>query len=94
MGKPLLFYCAGACAFPLFWLVRNLLLTGNPLYPFFIPAAEMDAIRLSVYQGAAPYGEWWEGFLIPIRATLWGMESAEGYSVSIGPLLLLLGMEI
>ena len=45
----------------------------------------MDAVRVSVYQGATPFGEWWEGFLLPIRATLWGLESAEGYSVSIGP---------
>ena len=52
----------------------------------------MDAVRLSVYQGAEPYGEWWEGFALPLRATLWGLESAEGYSVSIGPLLLILAL--
>lgn len=68
------------------------ILTGNPVYPFFLPAAEMDAVRVSVYQGATPFGEWWEGFLLPIRATLWGLESAEGYSVSIGPLLLILSL--
>lgn len=85
-------FLAGAAAFPLAWLARNLILTGNPVYPFFFPAAEMDAVRLSVYQGAVPYGEWWEGLLIPLRATLWGQESAEGYSVSIGVLFLLLGL--
>lgn len=90
--KPFLLFCVGAISFPLVWMARDLILTGNPFYPFFFPAAEMDAVRLSVYQGAVPYGEWWEGLLLPVRAALWGQESAEGYSVSIGPLLLLLGM--
>jgi hypothetical protein len=90
--KTIIAFCAGAAVFPAVWLARNLILTGNPVYPFFMPAAEMDAVRLSVYQGATPYGEWWEGLLLPIRVTLWGLESAEGYSVSIGPLLLILAL--
>jgi len=90
--KPWLVFSGAAAAFPLVWLLRNLILTGNPFYPFFFPAAEMDAVRLAVYQGAEPYGEWWEAFLLPIRATLWGVESAEGYSVSIGALLLVLSL--
>lgn len=92
IGKLLLLFIAGAAIFPLIWLLRNAIATGNPLFPFFMPAAEMDAVRLSVYQGAEPYGEWWEGFLLPFRVSLWGQESAEGYSVSIGPLLLILGI--
>lgn len=91
-AKTLLYFIAAAGIFPLFWFARNLLLTGNPVYPFFFPAAQMDALRLGVYQGAEPYGAWWEGLLLPVRASLWGLESAEGYSVSIGPLLLLLGL--
>jgi hypothetical protein len=90
--KTIIAICAGAVVFPAAWLARNLILTGNPVYPFLMPAAEMDAVRLSVYQGAIPYGEWWEGLLLPVRVTLWGLESAEGYSVSIGPLLLILGL--
>jgi hypothetical protein len=90
--KSVVFFIALAAVFPAVWLTRNLIVTGNPVYPFFLPAAEMDAVRLSVYQGAQPFGEWWEGLLLPIRATLWGLESAEGYSVSIGPLLLILAL--
>jgi hypothetical protein len=90
--KTVLIFCAAATVFPAVWLARNLMLTGNPVYPFFMPAAEMDAVRLSVYQGATPFGEWWEGLLLPVRVTLWGLESAEGYSVSIGPLLLILAL--
>ncbi len=90
--KTLATILCGSAAFPLVWLLHNLIQTGNPVYPFFFPAAEMDSVRLSVYQGAVPYGEWWEGFLTPLRATLWGQESAEGYSVSIGVLFLLLGL--
>lgn len=90
--KSLFVFIGGSAVFPLVWLLRNLILTGNPVYPFFLPAADMNAVRLSVYQGAVPYGEWWEGLLIPLRATLWGLESTEGYSVSIGVLLLLLSL--
>jgi hypothetical protein len=88
----LLYFSTAACAFPGVWLLRNLLLTGNPIYPFFLPAAEMDATRISVYQGAGAFGEWWEGFVLPIRATIWGNEASNGYSVSIGPLLLALAL--
>lgn len=88
----LLYFSLAACIFPAIWLIRNLILTGNPLYPFLLPAAEMDTIRISVYQGAGAFGEWWEGFVLPIRATIWGTEAGDGYSVSIGPLLLALAL--
>ena len=84
-----LVYLAGAAllvAMP--WLIRNWVNTGNPLYPFFIPGGAMDAVRIGVYQGLPAWGDWRDLLLLPWRATVIGSESAEGYSVSIGPLLL------
>ncbi len=76
-------------AFP--WLARNWVNTGNPVYPFLLPGGAMDAVRIGVYQGLPAWGDWRDIFLLPIRATLIGSETAEGYSVSAGPLLLGLG---
>jgi len=70
------------------WLVKNLVTTGNPVYPFLFPSGAMDAIRLDFYQHNPIYGNWLEMLLLPWQATVWGVESKAGYSASIGPLLL------
>ena len=71
------------------WLVKNILATGNPFYPFFLPSGEMDEFRLSFYQ-LPPWGTWQELLLLPFKATFTGHEGAVGYSASIGPLLIAL----
>lgn len=73
------------------WLLRNWVNTGNPVYPFLFRGGAMDAVRIGVYQGLPAWGDWRDILLLPFRATLIGSESTEGYSVSIGPLLLGLG---
>jgi len=72
------------------WWVKNLVATGNPFYPFLVPAGEMDAFRLTHYN-LPPWGDIFEAGLLPIRATINGIEGTPGYSASIGPLLLGLG---
>jgi hypothetical protein len=79
------------------WLVRNALYTGNPFYPLLLPGGEMDALRLSYYNGFAPQGNWLDAVLLPVRATFAGIESgrvgdAPGYETSLGPLLLMFGI--
>lgn len=78
--------------FTLPWLVKNFLFTGSPVYPFFFPAAEMDDIRISIYFEDEPYGDWRDVLLLPVRATIWGVEGGPGYGASIGPLLLAFGL--
>jgi hypothetical protein len=73
------------------WLIRNTIYTGNPFYPFFFAAGDMDAVRIGVYQGLPTWGNWQDILLLPWRATYLGVENAGGYSVSVGPLLLGLG---
>lgn len=85
------FFSLGAGFLALPWLLKNFLFTGNPIYPFFFESGSMTQIRLDVYQGLAPYGNLLDLFLLPVRATLIGVESAHGYSVSTGPLLLAFG---
>jgi hypothetical protein len=52
----------------------------------------MDSTRIAVYQGALPYGNLLDLFLLPIRATIQGIDGTNGYSVSIGPLFLALSI--
>jgi len=90
-GDLLLFILvAGAVFSP--WLVKNLIATGNPLYPFLFPSAAMDQFRLDLYQGNHPWGSWREILLLPLYAVTTGIEGAPGYNASIGPLLLGLGL--
>lgn len=69
------------------WLLKNLIATGNPLYPLFFPAGAMTPLRLALYQGGEPFGDWQDVLLLPWRATFVGKEGAVGYNSSIGPLL-------
>lgn len=84
-------FCLAAAVFALPWLLKNLIATGNPLYPFFFPAGAMTPARIANFQGTPPFGDWQDFFLLPVRATVIGLEGTEGYGVSLGPLLLGLG---
>jgi hypothetical protein len=77
---------------PLPWLLKNLVTTGNPLYPLFFESGAMDAIRHGVYQVTPPHGDWQDLVFLPFWATYMGHDGADGYGIAIGPLLLGLGM--
>ncbi len=87
----LLLFGGMVCAAFLPWLVKNALWTGNPAYPFFFPSGTMTQLRLDGYQNTPPSGNWQDFILLPLRATLLGVEGAGTYGSSIGPLLLGLG---
>ncbi|OGO32031.1 MAG: hypothetical protein A2Z16_16905 [Chloroflexi bacterium RBG_16_54_18] len=70
------------------WMIKNLVATGNPFYPFFIPSGAMDAFRLGHYHGVPVESIWYALTLLPVRATVIGAEASPGYGASIGPLLL------
>jgi hypothetical protein len=69
------------------WWIKNVMATGTPFYPFFFPGGAMDLFRLSFYQLPA-WGDWRDIVMLPVMASLTGMEATPGYSASIGPLLL------
>ena len=75
------------------WPLKNLLLTGNPMYPFFFGGVYWDAWRAWWYDrpgtglaSSAP----WKLLTAPWDATVWGVEGGAGYSATIGPLFLAL----
>jgi hypothetical protein len=58
----------------------------------FFESGAMTAVRHEVYQVLPPYGTWQDFFFLPFWATYMGHDTAEGYSVAIGPLLLAFGV--
>ncbi len=90
--RSLLWFCGAALLVFSPWLVKNALATFNPVYPLLFPSGEMSLLRLANYQGGEPWGSWLDVLFLPVRAVLWGAEEAPGYSASIGPLLLGLGL--
>lgn len=75
------------------WLVKNLLLTGNPVYPFFFRGVYWDDWRAWWYDrpgtGLA-YTAPWKLLTAPWDAIIRGIEGVAGYSATIGPLFLAL----
>jgi 4-amino-4-deoxy-L-arabinose transferase-like glycosyltransferase len=69
------------------WWLKNFLATGNPFYPFFFPAGAMTEFRLYHYQNVSAWGDWRSVILLPWQATIWGVESKDGFSASIGAIL-------
>jgi len=73
------------------WIGKNVIVTGNPVYPFIKSAGEMSAFRLQLYQSMDSQRVWWEIFLLPLKFTLTGKEGGPGFAATIGPLVLALG---
>lgn len=73
------------------WLIKNLIFTGNPVYPLFFVSGNMTPIRIDTYQSASPWGNVLDIFFLPFRATFMGFQGTEGYGNAIGPLLLAFG---
>ena len=89
LAKDLTGLCLPVLLVALPWLIKNLLATGNPFYPFFYPSGAVDSLRLSFYQSPGLSG-WRETLLIPFQATISGIEGTPGFSATIGALFLAL----
>jgi len=78
------------------WLLKNLLLTGNPAYPFFFDGLYWDDWRTQWYDRSGTglaHTAPWRLLAAPWDATVWGVEGAAlvglpSYAATIGPLLL------
>lgn len=69
------------------WVVKNVLATGQPFYPFAGETSLISSYQQAFYAGSGDAGLL-DLFLAPVRATLIGLEGAPGFAASIGPLLL------
>jgi hypothetical protein len=84
---------AGVLVLP--FLLKNLALTGNPIYPFLFPGKFWDVYRAHWYSRAGTGLSPLQLLIAPWEATVWGVEGGvflghPSYGASIGPLLLAL----
>jgi hypothetical protein len=69
------------------WLIKNWLMTGAPLFPFFGPSPFISPLSQQFFEsGVGPIGPW-NSLLAPLAATFGGVEGGAGFAASIGPLL-------
>ncbi len=70
------------------WPLKNLIATGAPLYPYLGANPWVSTIQQAFFSDVSSVGFRPVGPLIPLFATIYGVEGAPGYASSIGPLLL------
>jgi hypothetical protein len=74
------------------WLLKNLIATGSPIFPYFFPTANYDSVRLAINNYRMTDVPLWQRLLLPFAITFTGVDSMAGYSTDLGPLLLLFGI--
>ncbi len=79
------------------WLWRNLILTGDPLFPYhlghlFLAGPQWDDLRSQAMVEGPGWGwaQSWRLLTLPLEVTLYGTQSSVEFDATIGPLLLLL----
>lgn len=74
------------------WYLRNLIVQGNPIYPFIFGGRFWDPFRAFEFSkfGTGFFGDPLRLLIAPWEATIAGQEGALGYQATIGPLLLVL----
>ncbi|MBN1678650.1 MAG: hypothetical protein JW966_00065 [Anaerolineae bacterium] len=91
--QRMLIFGGAALIVALPWLVRNALWYDNPLYPFVFESADMDAIRQDWYfnpGSSMAYRYPWQIPIMPLVATVMGIENEWLYGADIGPLFAML----
>jgi hypothetical protein len=86
-------FILGAAAALIFlpWMVRGILLYQNPVYPFFFGGLNWDPTRDSAFQvsgGLLGTSDALQLLILPIAATISGVEKGPGFSFTLGPWLL------
>jgi hypothetical protein len=71
------------------WLIKNMLATGSPVYPYFFGTHYVSAARLADDPLIVLPTDWWRLILLPFSTTWTGVDSAPGFGADLGPLLLL-----
>jgi hypothetical protein len=94
--RPAALFGALALAVGSLWPLRNLVVTGDPFFPYHIGplfpgGPDWDARRTAFMQG----GGWgmsalWRAPLLPLEVTLLGSQGSVEFDATLGPLLLLL----
>ncbi len=76
------------------WAIKGIALYGNPIYPFAFGGLNWNPDRMRAFQYSAydlvGRGEAWQLPILPISATIFGRDAADGFGFTVGPWLLTL----
>ncbi|MBI1256587.1 MAG: hypothetical protein GC204_03875 [Chloroflexi bacterium] len=76
------------------WMIKGLLLYHNPIYPFVFNGLNWNAERSTEFSFSAynliAKGEGWQLPVLPVAATIFGRDNADGFGFTLGPWLLTL----
>ncbi len=76
------------------WAIKGIALYGNPIYPFAFGGLNWNPDRMHAFQYSAydlvKRGEAWQLPILPISATIFGRDNADGFGFTVGPWLLTL----
>ena len=76
------------------WMVKGLLLYHNPIYPFVFNGLNWNLERSNEFNFSAynllAKGEGWQLPILPVAATIFGRDNADGFGFTLGPWLLTL----
>jgi hypothetical protein len=74
------------------WAVKGIVLYHNPFYPFVFGGVNWDAGRAATFtasgSGLSGSEQAWHLPILPVAATIFGVEKGERYSFTVGPWLL------
>lgn len=85
---------AGGCAALAYapWAIRGILHYGSPIYPFAFGGLNWDATRAAFFsfseRGLLATGQAWQAILVPVSATVFGIDRRDGFGFTAGPWLL------
>jgi len=91
VGRDVALFAGITFAVFLPWLIKNWVFSGSPTYPLLIPAGHMDALRQWFYARpeSGERNPLWAALLF-LRATFLGVQSANDYDATLGPLFVVL----
>lgn len=74
------------------WMLKGILLYGNPVYPFVFGGLGWNAARAAAFtptfRNLISEGNAWHIPILPLTATLFGAYNSNGYGFTLGPFLL------
>lgn len=74
------------------WLTRNLITTGNPVFPFIFPTEYFSTQRLAIANNVSGPIEWLPRLTLPVSLTWMGIDHGGLFMTDFGPLFLLLAL--
>ena len=88
LRREIIFFTIAAASIMLFWLGKNMLFTQSFLYPFWGKSEWIDVVKSDFFRGTVAPWPILRIILMPLSATIEGVEGAPGFSANIGPLMI------